>query len=397
MKISLILLLAFFSNTFYSQTTMEIRKLDGTLIVKPISEIDSMKFNSVQSTHSLDIYLNNQVSDSYYLNDIDSITYTINNFGIKPYVITLSVDTFSSFHAVLLSNLISEGSSPVTAQGVCYSLTPNPQITDNVIHNDVSIGLYSSFIAGLQPLTTYYVSAFATNSFGTSYGKQLTFMTSENNFNCDDINTQVIDIDGNIYNVIRIGNLCWTSENIKTSRYANGNLIPNISNNEEWVNLNSAAWCNYENNNINDQIYGKLYNWYAIADPQSICPLGWRVPSDEDWKTLEFALGMDAVELDEVGWRGENDNVGGKMKSNTEWQSPNTGANNLSGFSALPGGYRNDGSGSYIASVFSGSWWRNTELDSENVWYLTLNYNNSGVSRASTSKKAGFSVRCVRD
>lgn len=139
----------------------------------------------------------------------------------------------------------------------------------------------------------------------------------------------VKDIDNNSYNTVKIGNQCWMRENLKVSKYRNGEAIPTGLNNADWLNTRNGAYAIYDNSNVNDAIYGKLFNWYAVRDSRGFCPTGWHVPTGAEWTTLTNFLGGD----------GE---AGRKMKSmgTTYWQSPNTGATNESGFSALPGGYR---------------------------------------------------------
>jgi uncharacterized protein (TIGR02145 family) len=205
------------------------------------------------------------------------------------------------------------------------------------------------------------------------------------------LSTSVTDIDGNNYGTVQIGNQVWMSENLKTSRYRNGGLIPNVTTDyTAWANLTTGAWSYYYNDVSNNAIYGKLYNWYTTLG-DTLCPTGWGVPTDAEWTTLTTYLGGESV-------------AGGKMKSvgTAYWESPNTGAINLSGFSALPGGYRgNDGSfGSIRVNAF---FWSAPEYGTDNAWYRSLYTNDSFVFRANSSiyyygnKSSGASVRCLRD
>ena len=198
------------------------------------------------------------------------------------------------------------------------------------------------------------------------------------------LSTTVTDIDGNIYNTVQIGNQVWMSENLKTSRYRNGGLIPNVTDGTAWSNSTTGAWSYYNNDVSNNAIYGKSYNWYTTLG-DTLCPAGWGVPTDAEWTTLTNYLGGESV-------------AGGKMKTigTAYWESPNTGAINLSGFSALPGGYRNtDGSFSLIRS--NAFFWSAAEFDSNYAWYRLLNGNNGNVSRYGNGKSVGASVRCLRD
>jgi uncharacterized protein (TIGR02145 family) len=206
----------------------------------------------------------------------------------------------------------------------------------------------------------------------------------------------VTDIDGNIYQTKIIGTQEWMVENLKVTHYRNGEAIPNVTNGGIWAGLTTGAYCNYNNDVNNVATYGRLYNWYAVNDSRNIAPTGWHVPTDTEWKQLEMYLGMSQAEADATGYRGTDE--GGKLKEAgfTHWTSPNTGATNESGFSALPGGVRNfvggyGGMGNY--NYFSSS----TEFNSYDAWHRNLNYNTSEVYRNYYGKKGGYSVRCVKD
>jgi uncharacterized protein (TIGR02145 family) len=197
--------------------------------------------------------------------------------------------------------------------------------------------------------------------------------------------TTVTDIDGNVYNVVSIGNQCWMKENLKVSKYRNGDPIPTNPNNTNWQNTTSGAYAIYNNTTANNSIYGKLYNWYAVADPRGLCPTGWHEPSDAEWTTLRTHLGGDLI-------------AGGAMKEAglTHWASPNTDATNSSGFSGLPGGYVKNG-GSYFGIGEYGNWWSSTENATTSAWACGLYYFEGMVSPFAIDKRYGYSVRCVRD
>ena len=200
------------------------------------------------------------------------------------------------------------------------------------------------------------------------------------------LSTTVTDIDGNIYNTVQIGNQVWMSENLKTSRYRNGGLIPNVTDGTAWSILTTGAWSYYNNDVSNDAIYGKLYNWYTTLG-DTLCPTGWGVPTDAEWTTLTTYLGGESV-------------AGGKMKTigTAYWESSNTGAINSSGFSVLPGGYRlNDGIFYYIS--INAYFWSATKYGNSNAWYRILSYDDSFVNRFNLGirQSVGASVRCLRD
>jgi len=211
----------------------------------------------------------------------------------------------------------------------------------------------------------------------------VTFSASALNGCSGGINT-VTDIDGNIYPIIEIGNQCWTKENLKTTKYADGSVIPNVTSDSQWTGLTTGAWANYENSAVNDAVYGKLYNWYTVADPRNVCPTGWHVPTDAEWRTLTDFLGEELV-------------VGGKMKSTTGWQAPNTGATNESGFSGLPGGGLFNFNGTFNDVGYIGYWWSSSEFFTSIAWYRSLAYDDVVTGRDANFKHWGFSVRCLRD
>src|SRR5664280_2706679 len=159
------------------------------------------------------------------------------------------------------------------------------------------------------------------------------------------------DQDGNIYKTITIGTQTWMAENLRTTKYRDSTEIPNVTDNTAWDALTTGAYCNYNNTTSADTIatYGRLYNWYAATDSRNIAPAGWHVPTDAEWTTLTTYLGGESV-------------AGGKMKETgiTHWISPNTGATNESGFSALPSGMRNWYDGLYIYLVVSTNFWSTT-------------------------------------
>jgi len=212
-----------------------------------------------------------------------------------------------------------------------------------------------------------------------------------------DFTTVVTDIDGNTYNTIKIGNQWWMVENLKVTHYRNGDAIPNVASNTEWSNLSTGAYCTYDNNESNAVVYGRLYNWYAVDDSRNIAPAGWHVPTDDEWKELEMYLGMSQSEADDSQWRGTNE--GGKLKEAgyAHWNSPNTGATNESGFTALPGGYRDFFNGYYSNMGLNATFWSSTEGGINDAWFRRLHCTHSEVDRFSFSKRHGFSVRCVMD
>lgn len=194
----------------------------------------------------------------------------------------------------------------------------------------------------------------------------------------------ITDIDGNTYNIVTIGTQLWMVENLKTTHYKDGSAIPLVTDPTAWSNLTTPGYCWGNNDSIGyGNTYGALYNWYSV-NTGKLAPTGWHVPTDSEWEVLSTYLGGDAV-------------AGGPLKStSTLWVSPNTGATNTSGFSALPGGWRfNDGAVFGIGS--HGGWWSSTAFDATNSWFRSMDYDIADVSHGYYNSVYGFSIRCVRN
>lgn len=207
----------------------------------------------------------------------------------------------------------------------------------------------------------------------------------------------VTDCDGNVYNTVRIGNQIWMAENLKTTKYNDCTDIPLVTGNTAWSNLTTPGYCWYNNDSATfANPYGALYNWYTV-ETGNLCPIGWHVPSDAEWKILEMYLGMSQSEADSA-WIYRGTDEGGKMKETdtTHWHSPNTGATNEIGFTALPGGTRLS-SGSVYGVGNHGRWWSATENSGASAWRRKLFYDQAQVCRYWDDKSLGISVRCVRD
>ena len=209
---------------------------------------------------------------------------------------------------------------------------------------------------------------------------------------------EVCDYDDNCYETVEIGDLEWMSENLKTTHYNNGDAIPNITNNGDWGSLTTGAYSDYDNNPSNSDTYGRLYNWYTVDDERGVCPDGWHVPSDEEYKTLEMYLGMSQSEADDTGYRGTDE--GSKLAGNASlWNNGNLVSNaefGTSGFNGVSPGYRYLYSGIYYHIGYNGYFWSSTEHSSSSAWYRRLGYYTTNVYRSNANKRSGFSVRCVR-
>jgi len=205
-------------------------------------------------------------------------------------------------------------------------------------------------------------------------------------FNPDKKYGKVSDIDGNVYKTIVIGKQTWMAENLRVTHFRNGDAIPNITDNDKWSIQEVGAYCNYNNIENLDTIatYGRLYNWYAASDSRNIAPKGWRVATPEDWNILIEYLGGDAL-------------AGGKLKEagNEHWESPNE-ADNSSGFTAQPGGWRHFENHMQAFSLY-GIWWTSGQNGPESAANLQLFSWSTNALKGFNYKLNGYSIRCIKE
>ena len=206
---------------------------------------------------------------------------------------------------------------------------------------------------------------------------------------CQNKNEIVIDVNGNAYHTVKIGSQTWMVENLKVTKYRNGDPIQNVIDNVQWSKLKTGAFCYYNNDESNKTVYGAIYNWYAVSDKRNIAPSGWHIPSEVEWETLINYLG---------GW----EVAGGKLKEQglQHWKAPNTKADNISGFKGLPGGSRFWDDGSFQAFGTVGNYWSSTaftEMGDDEAKNLDL-YSESGEgSIGFQMQQLGMSVRCIKN
>ncbi len=204
----------------------------------------------------------------------------------------------------------------------------------------------------------------------------------------------VTDIDGNIYNTVQIGGQCWMKENLRVGTRIDGS--------QEMTNNSMVEKYCYDNDPANCETYGGLYQWnemmqYTITPGlQGICPSDWHLPTDDEWKTMEIHLGMTQEQADATSYRGTDEGDKIKEAGITHWYSPNLGATNSSGFTALPGGICNS-DGSFHFLTTGGTWWSSSEYSGTHAWYRSMNYNYSQVARGGSSRAFGVSVRCIKN
>ena len=226
--------------------------------------------------------------------------------------------------------------------------------------------------------------------------------------NCDNNNSTepnlndngtMTDIDGNKYQTVKIGNQVWVAENLKVTHYRNGDEIPNISGENDWSQQTSGAYCAYNNESSNAEIYGNLYNMFVINDDRNVAPLGWHVPTDDEWKELEIFLNMIQSQVDSVGGHRGTDQ-GGKLKEagTSYWNTPNKGATNETGFSGLPGGRRIN-NGTFANKGKMARFWTSTRAVPNSPLFLCrdLHHDAEDICRVYEIQEAGLSIRLIKD
>ncbi len=304
-----------------------------------------------------------------------------------PEVLTKAVTAVTDSSAETGGNIVNDGGAEIQDRGVCWCTGQSPTITNDTTCDGQGDGNFTSFITGLEPETDYSIRAYATNKAGTGYGDIMTFTTEEKTTGT------VSDIDGNVYKTIKIGDQWWMAENLKVTHYRNGDEIPKVTNTTEWVNLNSGAYCNYNNDKNNADTYGRLYNWYAVTDSRKIAPQGWHVPTIDEIAELEMHLGLSKSEAENLGWRGTNQ--GYKLKSKTGWDDNGNGSDEY-GFNVKPAGYR-DQTGKFVDIGRDTGFWSVTEYNNNLGLNLGFQFDHSDIGRGQNPKHIGVSVRCIKD
>jgi len=342
--------------------SLSTKTLDGVDTGSFVSNISNLASNV---TYYVRAYATNSAGTGYG----NQLEFKTEIGAVPPTVTTISASSVAYTAFTSGGNVTFNGGANVTARGVVWSQTQIPTITLTTKSvNGNGNGTFASFLFDLTPNTTYYVRAYATNSAGTGYGKVDTVKTRA----WVDCPSTVTDIDGNVYNVVTIGYQCWTKENMKVSRYRNGDVIPVIINNYVWGSLTSGIRCWYANDSIKfEEPFGNLYNWYAASDNRGMCPSGWHVPTDVEWNEL-------------------TDYLGGQNYAEKKMKDPN-------GFSALPGGYRHT-RGDFAAVWEHSYFWSSSDSGNSGTWNSILNppYLSYGY-RFEFSYLFGASVRCLRD
>lgn len=292
-----------------------------------------------------------------------------------PELSTRPFTTITSTSVITGGSVTSDGGSSIISKGVCWGENIDPTISDSYTSDGTGNGSFMSSIIGLTSGTSYYIRAYATNVAGTSYGNEYMFVTP------------LTDIDGNVYNTTIIGDQVWMTQNLKTTRFYDNSKIPQVDDNSAWASLSTPGFCWYANDEYgNKPIFGALYNWFAV-NTYKLCPIGWHVPGEKEWVMLAYYLGGDSI-------------ASGKLKEvgADHWSTPNAGASNEFGFTALPGGYRTGlAAGSFRTKKYYGWWWTSTETDDIGARARLMTYDVGEIAAGTGLKNNGYSVRCVKD
>lgn len=301
-------------------------------------------------------------------------------------VATFEVSEITNVSAMSGGEIIYADGSAVIEKGLVWNTNSDPTVetTSGKSSFNAQKGEFTVMLEGLIPSTVYHVRAYAVGASGIAYGDELSFRTSSG---------RITDVEGNVYYTVTIGSYEWMTSNLKTGLYRNGDTIPYVDGGLEWSSLVTGAMTSFKSELHAD--YGNLYNWFAVADERALCPAGWSIPSDEEWKILERELGMSTSSSNRSGLRDRY--AGGRLKEkgSRNWRNPNILATDEHGFRALPAGYRH-AEGTFRSLGASSNWWTSTGHSDLNSWYRNIYFENAGIYRSILNKKNGISVRCVR-
>ena len=347
--------------------------------------VSSVTGLSSNTTYHIRAYATNSNFTAYG----DDLLFNTQSLIFIPSVGTAVVTSVTTTTATSGGNVTYDGNTTITGRGVCWNTSPNPTLSNNHTNDGTGTGVFVSNLTNLTPGTRYYVRAYVTNSVGTSYGNQYSFITATVTYPCPE--TPTVSFEGKTYNTVLIGQQCWLKENLNV-----GIMVPGTT-----TQTNNGIIEKYCQNDLesNCDIYGGLYQWdeamqyVTTEETPGICPTGWHLPSDEDWTMLTDHLGGLIV-------------AGGKIKEQgfTHWAIPNQGATNSSGFTALAGGWWwNNGYGSptfFSPPTFQARFWSsstNIKTILSFPWDLYLNYGwNYARMLADDPGSNGKSVRCLK-
>jgi len=304
-----------------------------------------------------------------------------------PVVSTGEIKYITQTTATGSGSLTSNGNAIITSNGVCWSTQLNPTISDSKTIGSSTKGAFFYILNGLTEGNSYYIRAYATNIMGTAYGDNIQIT----------VPTKITDFEGNIYKTVQIGTQIWMAENLNSTKKNDGTSLSEVTEDQSWLlAYNILAYCNYSNDALNGEKYGKLYNWYAV-NSNKLAPAGWHIPTYDEWNIL----------IDYV-----TKNVGSSLiytkslASTTNWDvstidgtiGNNVSINNFTCFNALPGGYRDNYGNFKDLGKYCG-FWSSTWSDSS-MWFAYYKYftfDNNYVSYTEFLKSSGLSIRCIKN
>ncbi len=316
----------------------------------------------------------------------NSYSFTTNSL---PIVSTDLVSNITTGSCNVSGTTQSQPNSPITARGICWGYNAQPTISNFVVTCGSGTGTFNGNIFGILKNSTFYVRTFATTAVGTSYGN----IYSSNTLDFTANQGVGVNFDGHNYQTVVFGNgQEWFSENLKTSIYANGDIIENFADDAQWLNTNIGSWCYLLNNSAYNDSLGKLYNGYAVSDARNVCPTGWHVPLQAEWDIFITYIGGSTI-------------AGSKMKLNNSsyWLSPNLYSTNESFFNSRGSGFRaciftfgGVVGFNLTVSLFQQSAYWSGDLLSTPVITI-LNNNSAGINNPTQNLNNGYSIRCIKD
>jgi uncharacterized protein (TIGR02145 family) len=318
-----------------------------------------------------------------------------------PVVTTDSITDITEFTATCNATISDDGGAEITIRGFVWDTTSSPSLETNLgfSENGTGTGSFTNTLTELSHETSYYVIAYATNEIGTAYSEEVEFSTSEltwNGTSCTDCET-VTDVDGNVYRTVSVGDQCWLVENLKTTKFNDGADISNVTNNDDWNSLSIAAFAWYDNDITNKDADGAIYNYYAVATDK-LCPTGWHVATDNEWKELEGFVdsqyGLGNAEWDAASWRG--DDVGVKLKTRYDWNFEGNGTDDF-GFEVYPNGFRDAVSGEFERKNEWGTIWTDKNGTETDNYRREFSVQEDRSARYNCSPRSGYAVRCLKD
>ncbi len=315
-------------------------------------------------------------------------TVSFGDTDLLPPTVSITSTTGVTYEATTIHAEVSDdGGANVTDRGIVWGTSENPGFDDSQVQEGSGTGEFSVSLDNLDEETTYYIRAYAVNGVGTSFSTQVSVTTLGES----DTTGVVTDVEGNIYNTVLINGKWWMTENLRVRQYNDGTNIPTGHNDNDWIELTEGAWTYFNEDHQWDETYGKLYNWYATADTRGLCPEGWRLPTDDDVKELRDMYGG---YLEAGGYFKE---TGTAEDGDGLWREPNEGANNLTGFSARPGGARIHGV-FFNRETTAYFWTGDDDLEDDDfARNFIMVYDTSSLLRQIVRKHYGLSVRCMMD